>query len=165
MIPDSIDISSGVSSNLAALIESRVNDPDAEEPVTLGSVRVYLAALLPTVDEAEKLHHFDIDESLLDELDALIEEYGGDVLAIDFVDNAASEALSQVIDTLMNDENRENPPTLGTVRDALASGLSSKLVGDGVLEEDEDDSLLAETEALIQRYGEDALAEQFLRYE
>ena len=39
MIPDSIDISSGVSSNLAALIESRVNDPDAEEPVTLGSVR------------------------------------------------------------------------------------------------------------------------------
>jgi hypothetical protein len=65
----------------------------------------------------------------------------------------------------MNDENRENPPTLGTVRDALASGLSSKLVGDGVLEEDEDDSLLAETEALIQRYGEDALAEQFLRYE
>ena len=165
MIPDSIDISSGVSSNLAALIESRVNDPDAEEPVTLGSVRTYLAALLPTVDEAEKLHHFDIDESLLDELDALIEEYGEDVLAIDFVDNAASEALSQVIDTLMNDENRENPPTLGTVRDALASGLSSKLVGDGVLEEDEDDSLLAETEALIQRYGEDALAEQFLRYE
>jgi hypothetical protein len=165
MIPDSIDISSGVSSNLAALLESRVNDPDAEEPVTLGSVRTYLAALLPTVDEAEKLHHFDIDESLLDELDALIEEYGGDVLAIDFVDNAASEALSQVIDTLMNDENRENPPTLGTVRDALASGLSSKLVGDGVLEEDEDDSLLAETEALIQRYGEDALAEQFLRYE
>jgi hypothetical protein len=165
MIPDSIDISSGVSSNLAALIESRVNDPDAEEPVTLASVRVYLAALLPTVDEAEKLHHFDIDESLLDELDALIEEYGGDVLAIDFVDNAASEALSQVIDTLMNDENRENPPTLGTVRDALASGLSAKLVGDGVLEEDEDDSLLAETEALIQRYGEDALAERFLRYE
>ena len=93
MIPDSIDISSGVSSNLAALIESRVNDPDAEEPVTLGSVRTYLAALLPTVDEAEKLHHFDIDESLLDELDALIEEYGGDVLAIDFVDNAASEAF------------------------------------------------------------------------
>ena len=90
MIPDSIDISSGVSSNLAALIERRVNDPDAEEPVTLGSVRIYLAALLPTVDEAEKLHHFDIDESLLDELDALIEEYGGDVLAIDFVDNAAS---------------------------------------------------------------------------
>jgi hypothetical protein len=165
MIPDSIDISSGVSSNLAALIESRVNDPDAEEPVTLASVRVYLAALLPTVDEAEKLHHFDIDESLLDELDALIEEYGGDVLAIDFVDNAASEALSQVIDTLMNDENRENPPTLGTVRDALASGLSAKLVGDGVLDEDEDDSLLAETEALIQRYGEDALAERFLRYE
>jgi len=165
MIPDSIDISSGVSSNLSALIESRVSDPDAPQPVTLASVRTYLAALLPTLDDTEKLHHFDIDESLLDELDALIEEYGEDVLAIDFVDNSASEALSQVIDTLMNDENRENPPTLGTVRDALASGFSAKLVGDGVFEEDDDDSLLAETEALIQRYGEDALAEQFLGYE
>jgi len=44
MIPDSIDISSGVSSNLSALIESRVSDPDAPQPVTLASVRTYLAA-------------------------------------------------------------------------------------------------------------------------
>jgi hypothetical protein len=166
MIPDSADISSRVSSNLSALIDGRLKDPDAEQPVTLASVRAYLAGLLPpSLQEAEKLHHVDIDVSLLDELDALIEEYGGEVLAVDFADNSASEALSRVIDTLMNDENRENPPTLGTVRDAIASGLSASLVGDGAFDEDEDDSLLAETEALIQRYGEDALAEQFLRYE
>ncbi len=166
MISDSIDIASRVSSNLSALIESRVGEPDAEQPVTLASVRAFLAGLLPaSLDEAEKLHHFDLDASLLDELDALIEEYGGDVLAVDFAQNAASEALSRVIDTLLNDENRENAPSLGTVRDAIASGLSAKLVGEGVLEEDEDDSLLAEIEALIRRYGEDALAERFLRYE
>lgn len=166
MIPDSADISSRVSSNLSALIDARLKDPDAEQPVTLASVRAYLAGLLPpSVQEAEKLHHADFDVSMLDELDALIEEYGGDVLAMDFADNSASEALSQVIDTLMNDENRENPPTLGTVREAIASGLSASLVGDGAFDEDEDDTLLEETDALIQRYGEDALAERFLRYE
>ncbi len=70
-----------------------------------------------------------------------------------------------MIDAVMNDENRENPPTLETVRDAIASGLPARLVGDGVLEDDEDDALLSEIEALIRRYGVDSLAEEFLRYE
>src|SRR5690242_17338078 len=166
MISDSVDISTRVSSNLSALIESRVGDPDAEEPVTLASVRAFLAGLLPaSLDESEKLHHVDIDESLLDELDALIEEYGGDVLAIDFARSDASEALSRVIDAVMGDENRENPPTLGVIKDAITSGLPARLVGDGDLEDDEDETLVAEIESLIRRHGEDALAEQFLRYE
>ncbi len=76
---------------------------------------------------------------------------------------ASSNAFPQPI--LHNDENRENPPTLETVKEAIASGLSARLVGDGVLEEDEDDALLAEIEALIRRYGADSLAEDFLRYE
>ena len=166
MIPDSVDVATRVSLNLSALIESRVEDPDAEQPVTLASVRAFLAGLLPaSLDESERLHHVDIDASLLDELDALIDEYGGDVLAIDFARSYATEALSRVIDAVMDDENRENPPTLGVIRDAIASGLTAKLVGEGVLEDDEDETLLAETEALIRRHGEDALAEQFLRYE
>ena len=166
MIRNPIDIDARVSCNLSALIESQVGDPDAEQPVTLASVRAFIAGLLPTsLDETERMHHFDIDASLLDELDALIEEYGGDVLAIDFAQNTASEALSRVIDAVMNDENRENPPTLGVIRDAVTSNLPAKLVGDGMLEDDEDDTLLAEIETLIRRYGEDALAEQFLRYE
>jgi hypothetical protein len=65
----------------------------------------------------------------------------------------------------MGDENRENPPTLAVIRDAITSGLPARLVGDGDLEDDEDETLLAEIEALIRRHGEDALAEQFLRYE
>jgi hypothetical protein len=166
MIPDSVDISSRVSSNLSALIDARLKDPDAEQPVTLAAVRDYLAGLLPaSLEETEKLHNFAIDTSLLEELDTLIEQYGGDVLADDFADNSASEALSRVIDAVINDGNREDTPTLATVRDAIASGLTAKLVGDGAFDEDEDDTLLAETEKLIQRFGEDAVAERFLRYE
>ena len=166
MIQNSIDVATYVSSNLSALIESQVNDPDAEQPATLASVRAFITNLLPaSLSEAERLHHVDIDASLLDELDVLIEEFGDDALAIDFSRSTASEPLSRVIDAVMNDENRENPPTLETVRDAIASGLPARLVGDGVLEDDEDDALLSEIEALIRRYGADSLAEEFLRYE
>lgn len=166
MIRNSIDIATRVSPNLSALIESCANDPDAEQPVTLTAVRTFINGLLPlSLSEAERLHHVDIDASLLDELDALIEEFGDDTLAIDFAQTTASEPLSRVIDEIVNDENRENPPTLEAVREAIASGLPARLIGEGVLEDDEDDGLLGEIEALIRRYGEDSLAEEFIRYE
>ena len=166
MIRYPVDIDTRVSPNLSLLIDSQVNDPDAEQPVTLAKVRAFIAGLLPaSLSESERLHHFDIDASLLDELDALIEEYGGDVPAIDFVRSDASEALTRVIEAVINDENRENPATLETVRDAIADGLTAKLIGDGVLEDDEDDTLLPEIDALIRRNGPDALAEEFIRYE
>ena len=57
------------------------------------------------------------------------------------------------------------PPTLEAVKDAMTSGLLASLMGAGVLDEDEDDLLLAEIDALIDRHGADALAEEFLRYE
>lgn len=166
MIRNPIDVAAHVSPQLSSLIESRVNDPDAEGPVTLSAVRIFLAGLLPgDFKEAERLHHIDVSDSLLDELNALIAEYGGDVLAVNFSQASASEPLSRVIEAVVNDENRENPPTLATVRDAMASGLLNSLVGDGVLEEDEDDTLLAEIDDLISRFGTDMLAEKLLHYE
>ncbi|MEK7792319.1 MAG: hypothetical protein AAB306_04155 [Pseudomonadota bacterium] len=102
---------------------------------------------------------------MLDELSALIEEFGETALAVDFVQETASEPLSRIIDFVMNDKDRENPPRLETVKEAIISGLSASLVGAGVLEEDEDDDLLAEIDMLINRHGPDALAEEFLRYE
>jgi len=167
MIRNPVDIATRVSPNLAALIASQANDPDAEEPVTLAAVRAFLADMLPqSLTEAERLHHFDLDESLLDEMDALIEEFGEDALAIDFTQSVATEPLSRVIEAMVNDENRENPPTLAAVKESIASGgLTARLVGEGILEEDDDDALLAEIEALIRRYGDDSLAEEFLRYE
>jgi len=166
MIRNPIDIASRVSARLSALLSSRVNNPECEQPVTLMAVRRFLADLLPDdFKEAERLHHFDVDVSILDELDALVEEFGGSALAVDFVQVSASESLSRAIESVVGDENRENPPTLATVRDALLDGLGARLVGDGVLEDDEDDTLLSEIDALIEHLGEDTLAEELLRYE
>jgi len=166
MIRNPVDVAARVSPQLSALIESRANDPDDDQPVTLAAVRAYFSGLLPLpFKEAESLHHFDVAESILDELDALIEEYGGDVMAINFAKVGASEPLSRVIEAVANDENRENPPTLAAVQEAMATGLVTYLVGAGVLDEDEDDALFAEIQALIKRFGPDALAEDLIRYE
>ena len=166
MIRNPVDVAVQVSPQLSALIESLVNAPDAEQPVTLAQVRSFMSDLLPgPFKAAERMHHFDVAESVLDELDALIDEYGREALAIDFSLIGASEPLSRVIEAVVNDENREFPPTLAAVREAMAAGLLTRLVGEGVLEDDEDDPLQAEIEALIGRHGADALAEEFLRYE
>jgi len=168
MIRNPIDVATRVSPSLSALIENRINRSEAEteQYITLATIHDFVTGLLTgAFAETEQLHHFDIDESLLDELNALMEEYGETALAIDFVQETASESLSRVIDFVMNDRDQENPPTLETVRNAIISGLSASLVGAGVLEEDEDDNLLAEIEVLINRHGADALAEEFLRYE
>jgi hypothetical protein len=166
MARNPIDASVRVSTRLGELIESRCNDPDIAQPITLGQVRHFVADLLPpSVKAAERMHRFDLAESDLDELDALIEEYGEDAIAVDFLQVSASEPLSRVIETVVNDDNREYLPTLESVREAIAGGLLTRLVGEGALDEDEDDSLLAELEGLIERYGADALAENFLRLE
>lgn len=166
MIHHSIDVANRVSPRLSELLRSRTNDPDSEQPITLIAARRFLADLLPAdFREAERLHHFDVDVSLLDEMDALIEEFGESALAVDFVQAQASEQLSRAIESLVDDENRENPPTLSAVREAIVSGLGVRLVGEGVLEDDEDDTLVEEIDALIEQFGADSLAEEFLRYE
>ena len=166
MVSNPIDVAARVSPQLSALIESQVNTPDIEHPVTLAQVRHFVAELLPgPFKEAERMHHFDVAESVLDELDALIDEYGKDALAVDFSQTSAGEALSLVIEAVVNDENRENPATLAAVREAMIAGLLTRLVGEGVLDEDEDDALQAEIESLIDRFGADSLAEEFLHYE
>jgi hypothetical protein len=166
MIHNLVDIASRVSPRLSALIEGRVNDPDEEQPVTLSEVRTFLSEMLSDeYREAEQLHRFDLGDSMLDELDALIEEFGEGALAIDFAQHTASEALTQVIEAVMDDDSRDNPPTLETVREAVLAGLPSSLLGDGALEEDESETLLAEIDAMIERFGSDALAEGFLCFE
>src|SRR5574340_298536 len=88
-----------------------------------------------------------------------VRRFLADLLPIDFAQAYASEQLSRAIEWVVNDDNRENLPTLATVREALIGGLGARLVGDGVMDEDEDDTLLAEIEALIEYFGADSLAE------
>ncbi|MGZ5137398.1 MAG: hypothetical protein ACXWCX_06320 [Burkholderiales bacterium] len=99
------------------------------------------------------------------ELDDLIDEYGEDMLAVNFVAAKASEALSRTIEAAANDPALPDEPTLGAVREAILHGLTAKLVGDGVIEPDEDQTLLGELDGLIERYGQDAIAETFIRLE
>lgn len=166
MIRNPIDIASRVSPELSSLIETLINQLETDEPVTLASVRSFIKHELPAeIDEDEEMHHFDVDESVIDELDELIEQFGESAAAMDFIYAFASEPLSRVIEDVVSDENRENPATLATVKEAIVNGLAGRLVGEGVLEEDEDDVLMPEIENLIDRFGADALAEDFLRYE
>lgn len=166
MIRNPIDISTRVSPELSSLIESIINQLETDEPVTLSMVRSFIVNDLPEeFSEAEEMHHFDVGESLVDELDMLIDGFGESAAAVDFIHAFASEALSRAIESVPYDENRENPLTLGEVRRALASGLAGRLVGEGILDEEEDDALMPELDALIQRFGDDATAEDFLRYE
>ena len=166
MIRNPIDIASHVSPELSDLIQSIIDQLDTDEPITLSAIRSFIVNDLPAeIDETERVHHFDTDESLVDELDMLIDQFGESAVAVDFVYAFASEALTRAIETVMDGQEEENPVTLAAVKDALDDGLSSRLIGDGVLEEDEADMLLAEIENLIEHYGPDAAAESFLRYE
>lgn len=166
MIRNPIDVATRVSSNLSALIENRINRSEPGQIITLEDMREFLAGLLSDAfTETEQLHHFDVNESLLDELNALIEEYGETPAAIDFIQKVASEPLSRVIEATIIQRSPDSPPTLESVREAMTSGLTARLVGEGALEEDEDDNLIAEIDALISCYGSDALAEEFIRYE
>jgi hypothetical protein len=166
MIRNPIDIATRVSPELSELIETLIDQFESGEALTLGALREFLIHGMPAeTDEDEELHHFDVEESVIDELDQLIEQFGESAAAMDFIYAFASEALSRVIEEVMDDENHAGPPTLAAVQEALANGLGSSMVGDGILEEDEEEVLQPEIESLIERFGPDAMAEDFLRYE
>ncbi len=164
-IRPSIDVATRVSAQLSEVLEKFTGDPDRENPATLGEVRNALRRRgEPPASETEYLHPQD-RESLLVEIDALIDEYGEEMLADDFVTGKASEGLSRIIETVASDRNRPRQPTLGGVRDAMAAGLIAKMIGDGAIDEDDESALHAEIDELIRRYGASALAETFVRYE
>jgi hypothetical protein len=160
-----IDVATRVSPDLSSIMEQMVNDPDREEQPTLGQLRAALRESKgKEAMEVESLHPQD-RISLTSELDGLIEEYGEDVPVIDFIATKASEALSRVIEAAMVDVSLPEEPTLGVVRQAVAQGLAARLIGEGTIDLDEDATLLAEIDELIRRSGENAVAEDFIRFE
>jgi hypothetical protein len=56
-------------------------------------------------------------------------------------------------------------PTLAGVREAMRAGLVAQLVGDGIIDADDEQALQAEIDVLIERDGEDALAEELVRFD
>jgi hypothetical protein len=159
-----IDVSSRVSPELSAIFEALANDPDREELPTLEVVRAIVEEGDSSAAELELLHPQE-KTSVLAELDGLIEEFGGEVLAADFIVNKASEGLSRIIETAMSDLSMHRRPTLAMVREAMVGGLTAQLIGDGTLDPDEEGTLLLEIDSLIDHFGDDAMAEDFVRFE
>lgn len=163
-IRPSIDVATRVSPELSALFARTAADPERESPPTLGDVRGLLRRRSAPARETEYLHPQDAD-SLLVELDALIEEFGPDAAVAAFVVAQASEGLSRVIAAVVNDPRLPKRPSLAVVREAMTAGLVARLVGQGAIDEDDDTALLGEIDEMIRRYGKAATAEDFIRYE
>ena len=83
---------------------------------------------------------------------------------MDFITVKASESLTLIISALL-DTGAAAPPTLGLAREAMLHGLAARLAGGGVIDPDENETLQEEIETLIDRYGQNTVAENFLRYE
>jgi len=164
-IRPSIDVATRISPELSAIIERVVNDPEQEmPPQTLEEVRVALVGRgTSEARETEFLRPQD-ETSLLVELDRLIEEYGEEASASDFVVFKASEGLSRVIQAAMDDISIR-APTLAAMREAMVNGLTARLIGEGAIDEDDEGVLLGEIDELIRHYGEDTSAETLIRFE
>jgi len=165
-IRPSIDVATRISPELSAIIEGLVNDPELEvPPQTLEEVRVALVDRGTfEARETEFLHPQD-ETSPLVELDRLIEEYGKEAIATDFVAVKAGEGLSRVIQAALDDISFRRMPTLGAMRAAMVNGLTARLIGDGAIDEDDEGVLLGEIDELIRHYGEDTPAETLIRFE
>ncbi|MDX1374802.1 MAG: hypothetical protein R3357_04510 [Burkholderiales bacterium] len=157
-----IDPDAQVSAELSEIMSSLLGNPDIPEPVTLGMVRDVLLHSMDSEDpdEAPKAG---LEETLLTEVEQLIDEYGDDALAGDFVSASASDALSEFIEAVLERAEDETEVMLGDVRDAVDQGLLAELEGSGLLESDDAQALVAELDALIERYGTDQPAEELLR--
>lgn len=150
---------------LSELMASLLGDPDIESPITLGFVRDRLRHLLVNRGLKADRSQFGTEQSLYTEIEALVEEFGEEAPAADFTSVKASEALSVIIEAALDDCEADLGLTLGEVRDAMADGLTARLIGEGAIEDDQDGSLLAEIDMLIERHGRDALAEEMMRFE
>ena len=147
------------SDELSTVIAAVLDDEDIDQPATLASVREAILAQVKTV--TIPLNRFSSDQwqELRDEIDGIIEEYGDDALAVRFLKPWASEALCRLIEAGL-DEFGE--PTLGVLFEAMEHGLLAHLIGQGEIDDDEAQTVVAELQSLIDRHGPDALAEEFL---
>lgn len=153
------DVYENTSVKLSGVIAHVLDDEEIIQPATLDSVReaILVEVSTPTIP----LNSFSPRQwqALRDEVDALIDEYGGDALAVRFLRPWASEPLQRLIEAGL-DEMGE--PTLEMLLQAAEAGLLARLVGKGEIDDDEAQTIIDELKELINQHGADALAETFL---
>ena len=153
------DVFENTSDELSAVIARVMDDDEQAQPATLASVR---QAILAEVDTPTlPLNRFSSDQwqQLRDEIEALIEEYDADALAMRFHKPRASEPLCKLIEAGMAELGE---PTLAALFEITEQGLLAHLIGQGEIEDDEAQTVLAELSQLIERHGPDALAEDYV---
>lgn len=142
------------SEELSQALETILSHTDEDEELTLGQARDTLSELLAE-QGAEAGRGGDGGQSIYVELLALVERYGEDVPARDFIAMKASASLSGVIEEVLKHTDEEGV-TIGLVREAVKEAM---------IDPDAEHALVAELDALIDRYGEDTLAEDLLLVE
>jgi hypothetical protein len=154
------DVFENASNELSAVITAVLDDEDVVQPATLASLR---EAVLGEVRTATiPLNRFASDQlqQLRDEIEALIEEFGEDALAVRFLRPWASESLGRLIQAGLDEEGRF---TLAGLFEAAERGLLANLISQGEIDDDEAQTVIAELQQLMNRHGADALAEEFVR--
>jgi hypothetical protein len=161
-----VDIQETVTRELSTFMEALIDNYESQGhgPATLRSVREAMAGGMFERLAEEGRVRLEDKPNLLLEVEALVESSGDDALAVRFTRPRASEDLSTVIETLLDSTDDGSPPTLSTVRDAMQQGLLANLVGHGQLDSEDEQSLLDEIDAMVERHGVGALAEEFLRF-
>ncbi len=81
------------------------------------------------------------------------------------IQEAVSRELSTVIEAVIDNYEAQGhgPPTLASVRAAVAGGLLESLSAEGRVLIQDEASLLSEVDMLIERTGDDAFAVKFMR--
>ena len=152
------DVFQNTSDGLSALIAAVLDNDQLVQPATLASVREAVLSDIktPTIP----LNRFSTEQSqkLCDEIDALIDEYGGDALAVRFMQPWVSEPLGRLIAAGLDEL---GTPSLGRLLAMAERGLLTRLIAQGEIDDDEAQTVIAELKSLIDRHGEDALAEDF----
>lgn len=153
------DVFQNTSDGLSALIADLLDDDDLAQPATLASVREAVLEGVQTITVPLNRFSSDRSQELRDEIDALIDEYGADALAVRFMRPWVSEDLGRLIEAGLDEL---GTPSLREIFDAAERGLLAHLIGQGEIEDDEAQTVIAELKNLIERQGEEALAEDFL---
>jgi AcrR family transcriptional regulator len=161
-----VDIQETVSPELSTVMEAVMDNYEFQgrEPPTLACVHLAMAGGLLERLTADRRIRLADEPSLHTELNALIERAGDDAFAVRFMRPRASEDLSTVIEASLSSEDYAHAPTLAGVRDAMRQGLLANLAGHGQLDCVDEQSLLDEIDALVEKHGAGALAEEFLLY-
>lgn len=153
------DVFENTSNGLSALIAEVLDDESRAQPATLAGIRAVVQSEAKAT--GGPLNRFSVDESesLRDEIDALIDEYGGDALAVRFMRPWVSDGLGRLISAGLDEL---GTPSLGDIFTVAEKGLLAHLIGHGEIDDDEAQTVIAELKDLIDRHGEDTLAEEFL---